>query len=398
VYYTSSITNGNPTWATATNGLPAARTKAGVTVWNDRIYVVGGQGSGAGCTGGVCNTVYVSPQQSSGGNIASAWSSTTGFDVLRYGAAVTAYANNLYVFGGNDGSNYLSDAQFAQINADGTVGSWTFTANLPGALSEGTAFAANGYMYVINGRSAASTCLPKTLIAPISANTTIATGNNPTGVGEWSETNVRYTGDRYGAAVAYAKGKVYMMGGGCSAPLTSNRHFYGVLKAQPQIAKYSRMIDTDTDVFPTGFLMNGLDNSIGARWTAKYRSMTNPLNISNPCITPTMSNWGQETNFGNVTLGTVNPYVPRNGSGTNTNCARYFYFTVSIDSSQAFGYPEDVTRGPTIDDLSLFFTADPGKRLLHGKTFTGGLQQPLDTPCRVSGANPAGSQPNCPLP
>jgi hypothetical protein len=39
-----------------------------------------------------------------------------------------------------------------------------------------------------------------------------------------------------------------------------------------------------------------------------------------------------------------------------------------------------VTRGPTIDDISLFFTSDPSKRLRHGKTFTGGLLQPLDTP------------------
>jgi hypothetical protein len=54
--------------------------------------------------------------------------------------------------------------------------------------------------------------------------------------------------------------------------------------------------------------------------------------------------------------------------------------SVSIDSSKAFGYPDDVTRGPTVDDISLFFTSDPSKRLRHGATFTGGQLQPLDTP------------------
>jgi hypothetical protein len=90
--------------------------------------------------------------------------------------------------------------------------------------------------------------------------------------------------------------------------------------------------------------------------------------------------WGQETNFGRVVLGQPEEYTPLDGSGTDTEFARYFYFSLNIDSSQAYGYPDDVTRGPTITDISLFFTSDPGKRLRHGKTFTGGELQPLNTP------------------
>jgi hypothetical protein len=107
---------------------------------------------------------------------------------------------------------------------------------------------------------------------------------------------------------------------------------------------------------------------------------------------PQMTTWGQDTVFGDTTLGDVNPYFPLNSSGGNINCARYFYFFVEIDAEQTFGYPEDVNRGPTIADLSLFFTSDPSKRLRHGKTFTGGEQQPLDTPCRQS------EDADCPLP
>jgi hypothetical protein len=113
---------------------------------------------------------------------------------------------------------------------------------------------------------------------------------------------------------------------------------------------------------------------------------------------PTMTTWGQDTNFGDVTLGKVEVYNPLNGSGGNINCARYYYFFISIDSSQTFGYPEDVTRGPTITDISLFFTSDPSKRLRHGKTFTGGEQQPLDTPCRRGSSVPGDPNYNCPLP
>jgi hypothetical protein len=53
---------------------------------------------------------------------------------------------------------------------------------------------------------------------------------------------------------------------------------------------------------------------------------------------------------------------------------------LTIDSQNAFGFPEDISRGPNIYDLTLQFTADPSKRLRNGKTFIGGQQQPLDTP------------------
>lgn len=442
VFYGPIVSDNVSAWSQATTGLPQDRAYHGATVWNNRLYVVGGINDSAAVT----STVYVSPQMSSGGDITGAWTSSTAFNVARTGTAVTAYANNLYLFGGFDGTNYLNDSQFTQINSDGTVDSWSYSTSLPVALRDAEAFAANGYMYVVGGRSGTSSCVPNTLTAPVSANTSIASGNNPTGVGEWYETNVRYPGGRYGAGVAYDKGKVYILGGGCASPhagtystgtisqsgttvtgsgttwtddyiggtityqdastativsvnsttsltvsvsktvaagqtysIAVPRHIYGVLKSQPQIAKYSRMIDTDTDVFPTKWLMNGLDNSTGAEWYLRYRSMTDIDGDATDCVTA-MTTWGQETNFGAVTLGLPQNYIPRDGSGTNTNCARYFYFSVSIDASRTFGYPDDVSRGPTIYDLSLFYTADPSKRLIHGKTFTGGEQQPLDTP------------------
>ena len=291
-----------------------------------------------------------------------------------------AYANNLYLFGGYDGTNYLSDSQYSQINSGtGNAGSWAFSASMPGPLADADGFAANGYIYVIGGRSGATTCDPVTIVAPISANTTITSGNNPTGIGEWYETNQRYTGARYGAAAAYADGKAYVLGGGCGSTLTyaSPVTQQAPLLSQPQVAKYSIMIDTDSDVFANAWLLNGLDNSIGARWQLKYRSMANQQAVS---LCATMSTWGQDTNFGDITLGTPGVYIIKDGSGTDIKCGRYFFFNVSVDSSQAFGYPDDVTRGPTITDLSLYFTADPSKRLMHGRTFTGGLQQPLDAP------------------
>jgi hypothetical protein len=382
VYWITPASNGSlGSWSTATNGLPAGRTQHGAAVWNDRIYVVGGNDG----TGAATSTVYVSPQLSSGGNITSAWSTgSTSFNVARNGPAVLAYANNLYVLGGFDGTNYLNDVQFSQISAStGLAGSWSYGTSLPSNLRQADAFAANGFMYLVGGRSTATACNSNTIVAPISANTTIASGNNPTGIGDWYATNIRYTGNRYGAASVYSDGKAYVMGGQCNGTMvtTTDKVQYSTLQSQPQLARYSRMIDTDTDVFPTKWLINGLDNSVGARWYLRYRSMTNPFAaVGQECTTPAMTTWGQESALTAVTLGTLGIYTPVNSSGVSTNCARFYYLSVNIDSSQAYGYPEDVTRGPTISDLSLFFTADPSKRLMHGRTFTGGVGQPLDTP------------------
>ncbi|HSH18370.1 MAG TPA: hypothetical protein VK978_03225 [Candidatus Saccharimonadales bacterium] len=353
-------------WAAASNGLPVPLTEVGATLWNDdRIFVTGGVSGGARQSG-----VYYSPILSRGGDITTAWTSTTGFKVARSGHVSISYANNLYVIGGYSGTSFLNDVQFAKINADGTVVDWQYTTSLPQRVYQADGFAANGYLYVIGGRSNATTCTNNTYIASVSANTTIASGNRPTGVGEWSQTNVEYAGARYGVAAAYDQGRAYVLGGGCSAFVAAaDRAYLSALQSQPQVAKYSRMIDTDTDVFPTKWLMNGLDNAIGARWKMRYRSST-----------AAAVSWGQETDFGTVTLGRPENYIPLDSGGVNTNFARYFYLSVSIDSSRAFGYPEDVTRGPTIDDMSLFFTSDPGKRLRHGATFTGGQLQPLDTP------------------
>jgi hypothetical protein len=82
VYYGTPSSGNVTTWGTATNGLPAARTKFGSAVWNNRLYVVGGLDGSSASTA----TVYVSPQLNAGGNITSAWSTTsTSFNVARSG-------------------------------------------------------------------------------------------------------------------------------------------------------------------------------------------------------------------------------------------------------------------------------------------------------------------------
>lgn len=393
IYYGTPSSGNVASWTMAGNLLPGGATRSffGAAVWDDRMYVVGGLTTtgGTGCTSGACNTVFVSPKQSAGGNIATAWSSSSpNFNVQRYGLTVVAYANNLYLLGGTDASpTYLSDTQYAKIDSStGDVGSWSYSTSLPSGYSYGTGFAANGYIYLMGGIRTGNLFPSTTLVAPIVANQ--PSTNDPNGIGQWYDTTQlpvasQYTTPRYGASAAYSQGKVYMLGGINGSGLSATQAIQSTLLAQPQIAKYSISFDTDNDVYPSHWLLNGLDNSIGARWQLKYRSASDPSAGAGPgtnCSASAMTNWGQETSFGDVTLQLPGAYTAKDGSGTNMNCARYFYFNTTVDVTKTFGFPEDVSRGPTITDLTLRFSSQPAQRLMHGRTFIGGIQMPDDTP------------------
>jgi len=389
VYYGTPNGTGNVTsWATASNGLPQTRTHTAVAVWNNRIYVAGGESNT--CTNNVCGTVYISPQLNSGGDITSAWTTAANtFTTSRQSAALVAYANNLYLIGGRAGSDYLSDVQYAAINStNGTLGTWNFSTSLPVSNAYTDAFAANGYIYLVAGarNGNRTACTTKTLVAPISSNTSAASGNAPTGVGNWFETNVRMNGARYGNANVYHDGKVYSSGGICAGTWASGPNAQQTaLLAQPQVAKYSISFDTDTNVYPQSFLVNGTNNAIGSYWQLRYLTMSDPGAVTSvgtgiDCSSSPMSDWGRQTNHGNLTLGSLETYTALDSNGANMSCGRYYTLALSVDAQSFFGFPEDTSRGPTISDISLRYTAAPSKRSMHGRTFINGIQTPLDTP------------------
>ncbi len=181
------------------------------------------------------------------------------------------------------------------------------------------------------------------------------------------------------------------MNGGCSSLVTTtDKTQVTPLLVQPQVAKYSISFDTDNDVYPSHWLANGYNSYSGAKWTMKYRSMSDPSanfagnGAGKDCSAAAMTDWGQDTSYASITLGNNPPdsYVPLDGSGASTNCARYYNFSLTADDTQALSFPEDVTatHGPAITDLTLRYSAFPAKRLMHGRTFVGGLQMPDDTP------------------
>lgn len=361
------------TWVADTT-LPGARTGIDGVIFNGYVYLTGGQGNGAV---GYTNDIYYSQINTATGALG-AWTTVTGassFTGGRSNHTAIAYNSTLYIIGGYDGTNLLSDVQYTKLNSNGSIGTWSYTANLPQGLQLSGGFAANGYLYMIAGSTSAtlgSTCSAATYVASIHANTTIASGNNPTGLGGWSQTSIVLGSARYGTATAYSQGKVYALGGACNGtmvPTGATQNYYSTIQSQPQVAKYSYYIDANNDVFPSKVLYNGIDNGTGASWQLQYRSAVDGATA-----------WGQLSPSTTATLGTPQTYTALDGAGVDSNFARYYWLETTIDDTYAFGYPEDVSRGPTISDMTLQFVANPSKRLRHGKTFINNVQQPLDAP------------------
>lgn len=343
------------------------RADFGATDFNNYIYVAGGKNN----AGTFQNSVYYALLGS--GSIGT-WSTTTAFSTIRTGLTAVAYGQTLYILGGTDNSgNYLLDVQFANITSTGTVGTWNYAASLPQAVSGADGFAVNGYLYLFGGRSASTTCTTNTYTAPINGYAPGSTSRN--GIGSWSQTIVSFADARYGHTATYYNGKAYILGGGCSALVgtgtgtTANRAIRGTLQLQPQIASYSLALDFGEDVDPSKYLVNGVDNGIGARWILSYLASTD----ANNC-------WGGASGDSTISLGSPTSFPLSTDSCSDSSFDRYYFLFLTVDASQAFGFPEDYTRGPNIQNLTLQYIANPSKRLRNGKTFTNGIQQPLNAP------------------
>lgn len=163
-------------WTAATS-FSTAREIHTFVAYKDFLYIIGGV-----TTSSALNDVQVAPLVSQSGNVG-AWNSTTAFPTPRTYFASVVYNGYLYVLGGSkqvSPYNYLKDVQFAPINPDGTVGTWTATTDMPLVLAWFSAVAYNGYMYFMGGQDGTFGGQRSTVwFAPINPNGTL---------GDWTST------------------------------------------------------------------------------------------------------------------------------------------------------------------------------------------------------------------
>ncbi|HET9850234.1 MAG TPA: hypothetical protein VFP35_01235 [Candidatus Saccharimonadales bacterium] len=248
--YTSNSANNGSTFVA---GFILPRYSLATAAYNGYLYIIGGLGgSSTYCNGGGCDDVQfakINPDGTIG-----AWNFThnstndgtsfvAGFASNRYDLAVATYNNYLYIIGGrsgapaNDcttgGNDFCNGVQFAQINSNGTIGTWNYTSN---SANNGSTFVAgftqpryglaaisyNGYLYIMGGAAYTSSddCTSTGIycngvqFAQINSNGTIGTWNythNSTNDGTTFVSG--FTQPRYGFALASYNGYLYIVGG-----------------------------------------------------------------------------------------------------------------------------------------------------------------------------------------
>lgn len=190
----NGLTGGNLGTFGGTVAFTTARARHTSVAYNGYIYVLGGDGSAA-----TLNTVEYAPINVNGA--VGTWLSTTSFTTARNSFTSVAYNGYMYVMGGY--SSAMNDVQLAKINADGTLGTWTTTTAFTTARFYHTSVAYNGYMYVLGGTNGVGAFYSDVQYAPINADGT---------VGTWTTTTAFTTG-RYGHTSVVHNGYMYVIGG-----------------------------------------------------------------------------------------------------------------------------------------------------------------------------------------
>ena len=366
VEYAPINANGTLGAWTATTSLPTATQSATSVVYNGYVYEIGGYN-------GPISAVDYALINSNG--TLGAWTATTSLPTATHCATSVVYNGYLYEIGGYSGSSTLiATVDYAPINANGTLGSWTATTSLPLATTIATTIAYNGYLYEIAGEIPGN--WSNTVdYAPINADGTI---------GAWTATSSLIIGTYYATSVAY-NGYVYEIGGNSGSSVAAVE--VAGLQSIPRIGEYSRLLDltgsSTNDPTPIELLTNG--TNIGNPGIGSYGGLgTGGISVdysfaSNACstlLTPNTFSTGISDQLGtpfklNFTI---------NGCGTATNIGRYVWVRYTIDDSQTATFPDINGNHTTISAFTVYYHPASGNRLRGGATFSNGSLQTLDAP------------------
>ena len=297
-------------WTTSFTTLPAATNATRVVVANGFLYVLGGNVSGASTV----NTYYA---HINGDGSLNAFVSGTALPVALANGSAFAANGYLYYLGGINGSGVgVATSYYALLNTDGSFGSWNTTTSLPATASNFATVLLNGNVYLMRNSTTVS-------YAPINSSGTIGTW-----VSDSNALPVSYTGV---SAVTY-NGYIYLMGGYNGTAGTTG--VYYTSGARTQIAGSLDLVGLTATGNMTG------DSS------QEGGSLGGTLTAGNTTIVGTLQVQGQSTfaqsvaiNGNNLTLGNETD-DPNTGSTQLTIQSRgYAGINIYGDSQNTTGEP-----------------------------------------------------------
>ena len=203
VYYAPINNDGSlGTWTTSANALPEALYESAAVAVNDRLYLFGGTTSGSSIG---TDAIYTAPINNDGSVGTWTTSSSTLPTPLRL--AASAYSSGrIYLAGGDNNSlERTTNVYYAELNTDGSIGTWTTSSSsLPVAVASAAGIAAGGYFYVVGGNIAISTRTDAVYYAPF---------NDDGSIGTWTLSDNALPAPRQGSAIFAANSYLFVAGG-----------------------------------------------------------------------------------------------------------------------------------------------------------------------------------------
>lgn len=271
-------------WSTSPSTFTAQRTRHASAVHNGYLYVIGGVTTGSSY---LLSSQYAKINDD--GSVGS-WSATTGLPIGLADMSSLTYAGRIYLFGGRTSdANPVNTVYMSSINNDGTLGSWNTTTALPSNRAESAIAARSGYVYLLGGTDGSSV-LNTVISAPVNGNGS---------VGSWSAAT-SFDGARRGAVAVTSENYIYIIGGA-----NDSTHLKDVQYAQMgsggSIGSWSNTTDlTYARSATTASLVNGFLSIYGGRDAGSNFATVDYAEVRSD---GTLSQWSSGPRFSNSRYG-----------------------------------------------------------------------------------------------
>ena len=192
---TDSLNN----WTTGT-ALPIAVSNAEFFVTKNRVYMCGGL-----TTGTIALASVYTASINADGSLGS-WIADANLPGPLYASQAIVTKNRVYLIGGinaNNGTSVTSTVYTATINADGTIGIWGTVTSIPTALSYVKSLITKNTIYIIGGWNGSA-----------AVNTVYSAQINSDGtIGSWALNANTLPATLYASQMVVTKNRVYLIGG-----------------------------------------------------------------------------------------------------------------------------------------------------------------------------------------
>jgi N-acetylneuraminic acid mutarotase len=277
----NSTNNTIGAWANLATGMPGGTgvSQERLLSYNGYLYTLGGSNDTVGTAGGCAtptSSVYYNPTQPNGA-IASTWTSTTALPVAMCSFGAAIYNNTIYVIGGQTAAGSAhgtTSVYYASILPNGAIGTWTTSSvTLPTALYDDDVQIYNGYIYVVGGTSNAASPVTVSTIyrAALNSNGSIygTSGSNWASLPNTFASADKVIGTSYGISnagsgsfTAVNDGYMYVAGG-CTIISTTNQNcttingnsYISPINADGTLGPWSKIGSTNNEPYVGGSLL-----------------------------------------------------------------------------------------------------------------------------------------------